>query len=133
MTIIDTGPLVALLYRREAHHQWVVRQFEQLTGPLYTCEAVVSEAHFLLQTIAQGRARLMELLASGRFDLTFSYGSHQAHVDVLMQQYADVPMAFADACLVTLAEQTGGPVLTLDSDFRIYRAHGDRRLQVIMP
>ncbi|NBC18827.1 MAG: PIN domain-containing protein [Bacteroidetes bacterium] len=133
MTIVDTGPLVTLLYRREAHHRWVVRQFEQLTGPLYTCEAVVSEAHFLLQPIGQGRARLMELLAAGRFDLTFSYASHQARVDALMQQYADVPMAFADACLVTLAEQTGGPVLTLDGDFRIYRAHGDQRLQVIMP
>jgi hypothetical protein len=36
-----------------------------------------------------------------------------------------VPIALADACLIRLAELTSGSaLLTLDSDFRIYRLHG---------
>ena len=47
--LLDTGPLVALLDRRESHHQWAVDQIKQLVPPLITCGAVLSEAFFLLR------------------------------------------------------------------------------------
>ena len=50
-----------------------------------------------------------------------------------MQRYENLPMSLADACLVRMAEQTGLPICTLDSDFEIYRAHGCRNLDLIMP
>jgi predicted nucleic acid-binding protein len=43
-------------------------------------------------------------------------------------------MSLADACLVRLAEiEAGGTVLTLDSDFRIYRMHGRQVIPMSMP
>ncbi len=42
-----------------------------------------------------------------------------------MEKYADVPMSFADACLVRMTEVSSDPtLLTTDTDFRIYRRHG---------
>jgi hypothetical protein len=41
--IADTGPLVALLNRREQHHEWAREQFSLVRPPLWTCEVVLSE------------------------------------------------------------------------------------------
>lgn len=132
--IVDTGPLVALLYRREQYHSWSAAQAAQLPGPFYTCEAVLTEAHFLLQSVPQGTQRLVELVARGRLNLDYSYGDHHVRVDELLLRYGDVPMSFADACLVNMAEHLGdASILTLDHDFRIYRKHRDQALSVLMP
>ena len=51
-----------------------------------------------------------------------------------MTRYSNVPMALADACLVRMAEQHANhTVLTLDSDFQIYRKHRREVISVIMP
>jgi predicted nucleic acid-binding protein len=50
-----------------------------------------------------------------------------------MDRYANVPMSLADACLVRMAEMTGLPICTLDTDFAIYRVHGRRPLDLITP
>lgn len=52
----------------------------------------------------------------------------------LMEKYADVPMSFADACLVRMTEVSSEPMLlTTDSDFRIYRRHGRKAIPHVMP
>ena len=52
----------------------------------------------------------------------------------LRTRYANVPMDLADACLVRMAElASGSVVLTLDSDFAIYRMHGRRVIPTISP
>ncbi len=52
----------------------------------------------------------------------------------LMRRYADVPMSFADACLVRIVESTEhASVMTLDSDFHIYRQHGRRVIPLLAP
>jgi uncharacterized protein len=51
----------------------------------------------------------------------------------LLRKYADVPMGLADACLVDLATQTGhGRILTLDSDFKIYRWGRNRPFELLL-
>ena len=58
----------------------------------------------------------------------------QADLRALMRRYRNRPMSLADACLVRLSElQTDGEVFTLDSDFRIYRRHGNKVIPVLMP
>lgn len=132
--ILDTGPLVALLYRRELQHRWTVRQIAQLPRPFYTCEAVITESHYLLRNVPNGNQSLIALIGRGSMDLSFSYSAHRQRVDKLMLNYSDVPMSFADACLVCLAEQLdNSSIFTLDSDFRVYRKHRNQVLQVIMP
>jgi uncharacterized protein len=53
---------------------------------------------------------------------------------VLVAKYGDVPMSFADACLVRLSElYPDAPILTLDSDFLIYRRKKNERLLAVLP
>lgn len=132
--LVDTGPLVALLNRRDQHHAWARAQFGRLSPPLFSCEAVLAEAHYLLARVHGGSGRLNELLDADRVDLSFRYAENRRRVHRLMQAYADVPMSFADACLVALAEQVPKPaVFTLDADFTVYRRNRDRALDLIAP
>lgn len=80
-----------------------------------------------------GRERLLKLSSSNKLDLSYSYKEHRNRVNELMLQYSNLPMSFADACLVSMAEQLEGTVLTLDSDFSIYRMHRDQPIPAIMP
>jgi predicted nucleic acid-binding protein len=132
--LADTGPIVALLNRRDEFHEWAKATAAGFDAPVYTCEAVLAEAHHLLSGVHDGSRRLNALLDSGRLDLSFRYIDHARRVHELMTKYADVPMSFADACLVTLAETLGDAlVFTIDGDFTIYRRKRNRRLQLIMP
>ena len=132
--LIDAGPLYAFINRREFYHQWARDQASRLERPFYTCEAVLSEVHFLLKKVYNGNKQLNELVKTGRLDLAFSYADHIDRVNALMETYANVPMSFADACLVGMAEvYPDGNIFTTDGDFRIFRKNKTKRLDVIMP
>ncbi len=131
--LLDTGPLVALLNRRDAAHRWSVEQATRLKPPFFSCEAVIAEAHFLLSGVPLGPERLTDLIASGRLDLSFSFWAHHARVGELMGQYSNVPMSFTDACLVAMAEEADSRIFTSDGDFHLYRRHGREALQLIIP
>jgi predicted nucleic acid-binding protein len=103
-TLLDTGPLVAILDAQDSHHDWAVRHAGQLEAPFLTCEAVFSEAHFLLSDPPGAQNRLLELMASDRIEVSFSYADHASRVHALMRTYHDQPMSFADACLVRMSE-----------------------------
>jgi predicted nucleic acid-binding protein len=132
--IVDAGPLVALLNRREQHHDWAREQFQLISPPTYTCESVISEAAFLLRNIDGGLSALMQLLERGAVALHFDLAAELSPVTRLLNRYASIPMSVADACLVRMAEQlTGSTVLTLDADFRIYRKNGRIVIPTLMP
>jgi predicted nucleic acid-binding protein len=132
--LVDTGPLVALLNRRERQHVWTRERLAELPGPLLTCEAVLAEAAFLLQRVEPGNRALMTLLERQAVRVAFHLDEHVASVTRLMAKYANVPMSLADACLVRMTEIfERSLVLTLDRDFRIYRRHGRQAIPVIMP
>jgi len=63
--IADTGPLVAFLRRDDADHEWSADRFRELHSPLVTCEAVLSEALFLLNRSPGGVRRLRDLVDRG--------------------------------------------------------------------
>ncbi len=132
--LLDTGPLVAWLAEDEQHHKWTVDQFKRLDGALITCEPVISEAWFLLRNQARHLARLRAMLADGVFDLSFHLEDEATAVSRMMERFHDVPMSLADACLVRLSELNPKlPLLTLDSDFKIYRRHSRQLIPVLCP
>lgn len=132
--ILDTGPLVAYLASDEQHHEWAVRQLMGHDGPVITCESVISEAWFLLRHAPRHLRRLQAMLSDAVFDLTFHLETEARGICDLMERYHDVPMSLADACLVRLSEMHPKlPLITLDSDFKIYRRHGRGMIPVIAP
>ncbi len=132
--IIDTGPLVAFLTRRERHHAWVREQFALIQPPAITCEAVISETCFLIQSVNNGIDALLQLLDRGVIAIDFNLTSELPAVARLLKKYSSLPMSLADACLVRMAEiHTTSAVLTLDTDFRIYRKSGRAVIPTRMP
>ena len=50
-----------------------------------------------------------------------------------MNRYTSVPILLSDACLVRMAEQiSNSVVMTLDSDFKVYRKHRNEAIAVIL-
>jgi uncharacterized protein len=132
--IVDTGPLVAFFDRSERHHAWAVDCIEQLEAPLLVCEPVLAEAMFLLAQYARVTDVLFELLQNGALHIGFQVADHIGALRTLLQKYRDTPMSLADACIVRMAEiYDRHDVLTLDSDFTIYRKHGRVPLKLIHP
>ena len=134
--IFDTGPLVAFLSEKDIHYHWVTQQMANIQTPLLTCEAVISEACFLLKRNSHEKAdAVLELIDINLMTLPFCLGDNERKdIRRLMVKYANVPMSFADACLVKMSEQySKSVVLTLDSDFLIYRRYGNQAISTIMP
>lgn len=102
--------------------------------PLETCEAVFSEACYLLQQVPGGPEAVLELITKGLVVVSFSLQDEAKAIQRLILRYADLPMDLADACMVRLAElHEPSLIFTLDSDFRIYRKHGRTALPILLP
>lgn len=131
--LIDTGPLVALLNRRDPHHRWVREVLDTLEPPVFTCEAVVSEACFLLAQVGADHA-VLDLLANDVLRIDFQLRMEVDAVRALRRKFGDVPMSLADACLVRMSElDATAKVLTLDSDFAICRKNRRQAIPTLLP
>ena len=132
--IADTGPLVAFLDRAERHHGWVSQKVAELEAPLLVCEPVLAEAMFLLARAHKGQDALFGLLENGALRVALHMDEHMSALRALLRKYQDRPMSLADACVVRMAElYERHAVLTLDSDFTIYRKQGGGQLALIRP
>jgi predicted nucleic acid-binding protein len=133
--LVDTGPLVAYLDASDAAHADVVARLDAFSGRLATTSSVVTEAmHFVAQS-PDGPRLLAELLAACDAEVhDFTDPAGLPEVVSLMERYANVPMDFADATLVLLAEALGAPdVLTLDRrGFSTFRTRKGRALRLVL-
>jgi predicted nucleic acid-binding protein len=131
--ILDTGPLVAFMDRAELHHAWACDQFRHFSLPLLTCEAVLTEALFLLRRMPPAQDKLLELVARQSLQPVFRLQDEIETIRRMHAKYQNLPMSLADACLVCMADSTGLPICTLDSDFTLYRKRGGTPLPLIFP
>ena len=132
--LLDTGPLVAFLDESEARHAWAAEKFALVAAPLITCEAVLTEAFYLLRNHSRALGKLGEWVSSGVIETGFNLAASRERVIALMQRFAQVPMSFADACLLCMAEQMPGrTVFTLDSDFLVYRLADGSPVRTLRP
>jgi predicted nucleic acid-binding protein len=130
--LVDAGFLVALLVGRDSNHRWAVAEAARLPPPWKTCEAALSEAFHLLG--ARGAPALASLLRRRMVVRAFQIAEEVEAVLALMKKYADVPMSFADACLVRMTETLPDPLLlTTNTDFRVYRRHSRQVVPCAIP
>ena len=130
--LLDTGVIVGLLDRSERRHGECVRAVERLERPLVTCEAVIAESCYLLRKVKGAPEAVLANVESGVFGIPFRAVEAAGAIRRIMQKYATVPADFADACLIAMAEALGtGEILTLDSDFEVYRWAGRQRFELL--
>lgn len=132
--LVDTGPLVAWLDKRDRYHLWAKEQFLRLPPPLLTCDAVLAEACFLVARSGDAVDALGIACKRGALVSDFSVKKEHEAVFKLMHRYRSQPMSFADACLVRMSElHKGAVLLTIDSDFGVYRRNGREVIPNIRP
>lgn len=131
--LLDTGALVSLLDRSQRDHAACARLFGEWDRPVVSTEAVLTEATHLLGGLPGGRAACMDFFLSGGALLVPATRASLRRSRELVRQYADLPMDYADATLVVLAEELEtNLIFTTDRrDFSVYRIRGRRRFQVL--
>lgn len=133
--LLDTGPLVGWLDASDHLHPWCVETFAGFGSPLVTCEAVLTEACYLLRATHNAPDRILEMVQLGGIVVQSLMPEEVSAVRVLLRQYEDQEMDFADACLVRLSElHPHSRVITADvQDFRVYRRNGRQTIPLITP
>ena len=132
--LLDAGPLIGYLIRKDQYHGWAVESWAALSGPLWTCEAVLSEAIFNLQAEGKPLDAILHYLDNGLIRLDFSVAENRPDVLNLLRKYANQPMSLADACLVRMAELNDHcQIFTTDKDFLVYRRKGRSVIPLLAP
>ena len=125
MILVDTGFLLALANRRDAHQARALQALGKVRGAMHTTWPVLTETcHLLASRLGMdAEIKFVQSLALGAFEIFEMQRSHLARVEALMEKYRALPMDLADASLVLLAEESGcGDILSTDErDFGVYR------------
>ena len=134
--LVDSGPLLALFNRTD---RWHVRVTEWLqTNPrikLVTTWCVLTEVCAMLSRRVHNEAALDVLRWALRGGITVDGAPQDALVSVLAisERFADLPFDLADASIAEAAERLRlRRILSVDSDFDVYRDHGGRPLQNVL-
>jgi predicted nucleic acid-binding protein len=130
--LLDTGPLVALLDSAERRHADCTATFSAWRGSVVTTEAVVTEAAYLLASAGADGSVALEFCLRGGAVVKAWTDARAERAGELMRKYRDIPMDYADASLVALAEELGTPnVFTLDlRGFNAYRWRTRRAFRI---
>ena len=120
--LLDTGPLVAVLDSADQGHQQCVDLWNDIADRCLTTEAVVTEATHLVGRAGPASLPLELLLAARIPIVSLEHAGHE-HAVRLMRRYAKLPMDYADATLVVVADALRlKQAFTLDRKrFRAYR------------
>jgi len=131
--IADTGFIVAFVNRDDQYHDWAseIGRGVSIADPLLTCEAVLAEAAFQVESAS----RVIALLQDGFLTIAFDLAENIAEVQALAERYRDRHPDLADLCLIRMSELNGNlPVLTVDEkDFRVYRRNGRDVIPIVCP
>lgn len=131
--LLDTGVIVALLDRSERNHTVCAEAVEEAAAPLITCEAVIAESCYLLRKQSGAAEAILENVRTGAFQIPLQLSHAAGPLQRLFRKYRDREMDLADACLVHLAgELQTGDILTLDSDFGIYRWGANKPFHLLL-
>lgn len=131
--LIDSGPLIALFDSSDKHHQKSVDFVKSNKFTLITTIASVTETLHLLSFNRNAQIDFLEWINRGGVEIFNIEHSDFIRIKELTEKYKDLPMDFADSCLVLLAEKLEiTSIATIDRDFSIYRINGKKRFNTIL-
>ena len=129
--IADTGFIVAAARVNDQHHAWAAQIAREVTEPLLTCEAVLAEASFQLESSAY----VLSLVEDELLRVAFDVDRNLSQLQQLARRYADQKPDLADLCLIRMSElYPRHPVITVDeADFRVYRRNKRETIPILCP
>jgi len=133
-TVVDSGPLVALFDRDDAHHESALEFLKKFKGELISDLPVVTEVMYLLDFSVQAQVEFLRWVHAGGVNLIEVTAEDLERTADLLVKYRGLPADFADATLVSIAERLGlHEIATVDRDFGIYRLKGKKAFRNVFP
>jgi predicted nucleic acid-binding protein len=129
--IADTGFLVALIGTRDQFRDWALEVAKRITWPVLTCEAVLAETAFHLQS----SERVVGMLRDDLVRVAFDCASQREQLYDLATRDEDRHPDLADLCLIRMSElYPRHTVITVDEDdFRVYRRNKREAIPLLCP
>ncbi len=125
--IIDSGPLIALFDKSDKYHVSIVKFLKENKDELITSLASITETLYLLDFNVNAQLDFIEWIFKGAVLIENITNKDFAIIRALMNKYKDLPIDFADACLILLSEKLKiNKIITIDSDFNIYKTCGKK-------
>lgn len=130
---MDSGPMIALFDASDKHHQAAVNFIRTNSLPLLTTLASVTETLHMLDFSRQAQLDFLEWIHRGAVEIQNIVNADFGRIRELTAKYQDLPMDFADSCLVYLAEKLGvDTIATIDRDFSIYRINNRKKFKIVL-
>ncbi|MBF0259892.1 MAG: PIN domain-containing protein [Desulfamplus sp.] len=131
--LIDSGPLIALFDASDKYHHEAVKFIKSNQYPLLTTLASITETLHLLDFNRNAQIDFIEWIHRGAVEIVNIANGDFGRIKELTKKYRDLPMDFADSCLVYLAEKLNvNTIATIDRDFSIYRIQGKKKFKTIL-
>jgi predicted nucleic acid-binding protein len=129
--IADTGFIVAFANSDDIHHPWALEVAARISPPALTCESVLSEAAFHLQS----SDLVLEMVETQFLRPEFDVIANLSQLSQLAQRFRDRTPDFADLCLIRMSELfPRHVVVTVDEkDFRVYRRNKRDMIPLLCP
>ena len=131
--LIDSGPLIALFDADDRYHSVSVDFIRRNRRPLATSLANITEAVYVLDYSRDAQTAFLKWISSSSIAIEAIDPDEILKICQLFEKYHDVPMDFADACMVYLGERLStDEIATVDSDFEVYRMRGKRPFKNVL-
>ena len=131
--LVDSGPLIALFDASDKYHNEAINFIKNNKYPLVTTIASITETLHLLDFNRNAQIDFLEWVYRGAVEIYNIENNAFQRLKELTEKYRDLPMDFADSCLVYLAEQLKlNTIATIDRDFTIYRIRGRKKFKIIL-
>ena len=132
--LLDTGAIVALLDATDSFHRPCADALAELRAPLITCEPVIAESCYLLHNLDGAAEVILESIASREFLIPITLADMASPVQRIFRKYRDRRIDLADAALIHLANEfQTADILTVDSDFHVYRWGNNNAFRLLVP
>lgn len=107
MILWDTGPLLASIDKDDERHFAAVKLMSATAKPFLVPSPVVVEVCYFLQQRVHPRAEVVFLrsITSGQLRLIHPEPGDVDRAAHLVEQYADFPLGYVDACVMAIAER----------------------------
>jgi len=126
---LDTSALFSLFNRKDPDHSRIKEALLTDPGPYLVPAGIMAEITYLIEHRLGGHVLEAFLLDLEEGAYALECGEQDlGRIRELVGRYADLPLGYADAAVIAVAERNGGKVLSLDAHFHVVAREGKIRV-----